>query len=122
MSAVTDLLAIGETMQDYFEGMHRGDTALLRKAFHPDACLFGYYDNAYSRITREEWIAEVEAMAKPSESGEAFDMRIVATDITGPTAVVKVVVLYVGQRYTDYLTLMQFGGAWAIINKSYHHD
>ena len=122
MSAVSEILSIGETIQIYFDGMHQGDTARLRKAFHADASLFGYYHGEFSRISLEEWMAEVEGMAKPSDSGEKFDMRIVATDITGPTATVKVALLYAGLRFTDYLTLMKFDNTWKIINKSYHHD
>lgn len=122
MSAVSEILSIGETIQIYFDGMHLGDTARLRKAFHADAFLFGYYHGEFSRTSLEEWMTEVEAMAKPSESGEAYDMKIIAMDITGPTATVKVAVLYGGLRFVDYLTMMQLGGGWQIINKSYHHD
>ena len=122
MSAVSEILSIGETIQIYFDGMHQGDTARLRKAFHADAFLFGYYHGEFSRISLEEWMAEVEGMAKPADSGEIFDMRIVAADVTGPTATVKVALLYAGLRFTDYLTLMQFDDTWKIINKSYHHD
>lgn len=122
MSAASEILFIGETIQNYFDGMHLGDTARLRKAFHAEAFLFGYYHGEFSRISLEEWMTEVEGMAKPSDSGEIFDMRIVATDVTGPTATVKVALLYAGLRFTDYLTLMQFDDTWKIINKSYHHD
>jgi protease I len=122
MSTVHEILAIGETIQKYFDGMHWGDTARLRQAFHPDAYLFGYYHGEFSRISLEEWMAEVEGMSKPVEDGEAFDMRIVATDVTGRTATVKVALLYAAMRFTDYLTLMQFDGTWKIVNKSYHHD
>jgi protease I len=61
-------------------------------------------------------------MSKPVEDGEVFDMRIVATDVTGRTATVKVALLYATMRFTDYLTLMQIEGTWRIVNKSYHHD
>jgi protease I len=122
MNNVDQVLAIGKTMQDYFDGMHFGETRRLRKAFHPDAYLFGYYHGEFSRISLEEWMTEVEATPKPSESGEVFDMRIVSMDITGRTAVVRVSLLYTGLRYTDYLSLMQFDDSWKIIHKTYHSD
>jgi protease I len=122
MSTLDEIHSIGETIEHYFYGMHTGDTARLRKAFHPDAYLFGYYHGEFSRISLEEWMAEVEAMDRPIDSGETFDMRIVAMDVTGPTATVKVALLYAGLRFTDYLTLMQFDNTWKIINKSYHHE
>lgn len=122
MSKVDKFIGIGKTLQDYFEGMHFGDTRRLRQAFHPDAYLFGYYHGEFSRISLEEWMTEVEASPKPSENGEAFDMHIVSMDVTGRTAMVRVSVLYLGPRYTDYLSMMQFGEGWKIIHKTYHSD
>ncbi len=120
--AANELVAIGRTVQSYFEGMHQGDTSRLRAVFHPDACLFGYYQGVFSRMSLDEWMTEVEGMAKPLESGEQFDMRIVATDITGRCATVKVALSYAVLRFTDYLTIMQFDDAWKIVNKACHHD
>ncbi|CAB3743594.1 nuclear transport factor 2 family protein [Paraburkholderia rhynchosiae] len=122
MDTTRELSAIGKTIQDYFDGMHLGDTKLLRMAFHPHAYLFGYYQGPFSRFSLEEWMEEVESTPKPAESGEAFDMRIVSTDVTGRVAMTKVVVLYEGLRFTDYLTLIKFEDDWKIINKAYHHE
>jgi protease I len=120
--AVNELLAINKTVQDYFEGMYYGDPARLGLAFHPQAFLFGYYHGEFSHDSLEAWMQEVLNTPKPSESGEPFDMRIVATDLTGQVAQVKVAVLYLGLRFTDYLTLVKFGDGWKIVNKAYQHD
>jgi hypothetical protein len=47
-------------------------------------------------------------------------MVIVSTDVTGPTAQVKVAELYAGVRYTGYLSLMMVDEDWKIVNKLYH--
>jgi protease I len=120
MQATSTLNSIGKTVQYYFDGMHFCDTSRLRKAFHPDAFLFGYYHGEFSRISLEDWISEVEGMDKPSETGEVFDMVIVSTDVTGPAAQVKVTELYAGVRYTGYLSLMMVDEDWKIVNKLYH--
>jgi protease I len=120
MQASSTLNSIGKTIQTYFDGMHFGDTSRLRKAFHPDAFLFGYYHGEFSRISLEDWMAEVEGMDKPSEAGEVFDMVIVSADVTGLTAQVKVAELYAGARYTAYLSLVMVGEDWKIVNKLYH--
>ncbi|AYC31532.1 nuclear transport factor 2 family protein [Pseudomonas cavernae] len=122
MQTTRDLTAIGETVHTYFEGMHLGDTARLRQAFHPQAFLFGYFNDAFCHDSLDAWMREVESTPKPAENGEPFDMRIVATDVTGRVATVKVAALYLGLRFTDYLTLAQFGERWQIVNKAYHHD
>jgi hypothetical protein len=67
----------------------------------------------------EDWMTEVEGMDKPSETGEVFDMAIVAMDATGPIAQVKATELYAGLRYTVYLSLMLIDGHWKIVNKLY---
>jgi hypothetical protein len=121
-NAAGELVSIGKTVQSYFEGMHHGDTARLRSVFHADAYLFGYFQGAFSRMSLDEWMTEVEGMAKPSDEGEPFDMIVVATDVTGRCASVKVALLYAGLRFTDYLTLLKFDDAWKIVNKAYHHD
>jgi protease I len=100
MTSYSVLDSIGKTVQSYFDGMHFGDTGRLRKAFHPDAFLFGYYHGEFSRMSFEDWMSEVEEMDKPSETGEVFDMVIVSTDVTGLTAQLKVAELYAGVRYT----------------------
>jgi protease I len=120
MQASSTLNLIDKTIQIYFDGMHFGDTSRLRKAFHPDAFLFGYYHGEFSRISLEDWMTEVEGMEKPSETGEVFDMVIVSADVTGLTAQVKVAELYAGVRYTAYLSLVMVGEDWKIVNKLYH--
>jgi hypothetical protein len=94
----------------------------LRKAFHPAACLFGHYKGTFAHIPLEDWLKAVEGRPIPAESGEAFDMRIVATDITGQVGTVKVADLYRGLRFTDYLGVARRDGQWVIVNKIFHHD
>jgi protease I len=113
------LNAISKTVHTYFDGMHFGDTGRLRSVFHPEACLFGFYHGEFSRMPLEDWMTEVEGMDKPSETGEIFDMLIVATDVSGPTAQVKAAELYAGHRYTAYLSLVLVDSGWKIVNKLY---
>jgi len=120
--SASDLELITQTVQLYFDGMYRGDIGLLRKAFHPKAHLFGYLRGAFVHISVEEWFGMVESRPVPAESGEAYDMRIVSTDVTGAVATVKVADLYQGLRFTDYLTLLKTDDNWAIVNKAFHHD
>ena len=122
MPITPDLQAISETVQEYFEGMYNRDTGRLRKAFHPTACLFGHLQGAFVHVPLDQWLGMVENRPVPAESGEAFDMRIVSTDVTGQVATVKVADLYRGLRFTDYLSLARVDGQWMIVNKTFHHD
>ena len=122
MNDAKTLPAIATAVQTYFEGMHFGDPQRLRAVVHADAFVTGYYHGDYTRQSLAEWLVEVEATKRPSESGEPFDMHIVSVDVSTQIAVVKVAVLYLGLRFTDYLTLADLDGGWRIVHKSYVHD
>jgi hypothetical protein len=47
------------------------------------ASLFGHLQGAFVHVPLDQWLGMVESRPVPSESGEAFDMRIVSTDVTG---------------------------------------
>ncbi|MBM7062894.1 nuclear transport factor 2 family protein [Pseudomonas sp. UL073] len=116
-----DLSSISATVHEYFEGMYHGDTTRLRHAFHPQAYLFGYFHGALCHDSLENWMEEVDGTPVPAKHGEPFDMRIVSVDVTPPVAVAKVDVLYLGLRFTDYLSLLQIDDRWQIVNKIYRH-
>ena len=122
MQNTSDLQAISSTVQDYFLGMYHRDTGRLRKAFHPNCVLFGYFKGTFVIIPLDKWLGMVEGRPVPAEQGEPFDMRIVSTDVTGQVATVKVVDLYLGLRFTDYLSLAKVDDRWVIVNKTFHHD
>ena len=92
------------------------------KPSHPKACLFGHLQGASVHVSLNQWIEMIESRPVPAEAGEAFDMRIVSTDVTGQVATVKVADLYRGLRFTDYLSLARVDGQWLIVNKTFHHD
>jgi hypothetical protein len=118
----TDLDLVIQTVQYYFDGMYNGDIELLKKAFHPDAFLFGYLRGDYMHFSAKDWFKVVKGRPAPSKEGEEYDMRVVSTDLTGEAATVKVADLYMGLRFTDYLTLSKIEGEWVIVNKAFHHD
>jgi hypothetical protein len=49
-------------------------------------------------------------------------MNIVSIDVTGNEAVAKVADLYLGLRFTDYLSMLNIDGNWMIVNKTFHHE
>ena len=48
-------------------------------------------------------------------------MEIVAMDVTGTAATVKVQDVYHGLRFPDSLTLGQVKDHWLIVNKTWYH-
>lgn len=109
--------AVRATVDTYLYGLKHNDVASFRKAFWPDAKLFFLKkDKSLGELTQTDWYKGFAASAGKEEEG---DLRIVAVDITGPGASVKVEELYPGSRYIDYLSLLQIQGEWKIVNKIY---
>ncbi|MGD9537295.1 MAG: nuclear transport factor 2 family protein [Alphaproteobacteria bacterium] len=118
----SEIAAITRTIDDYFKGMYKSDRALIERAFHPDAVINGHFDGAYRRRTRDGFAEFVSTVPAPEKNGVPYDMAIVAIDVAGNAAVVKVRDLYLNRYFIDYLTLLKSDGAWKIINKTYHHE
>lgn len=119
---LSDLDSIHQCVQFYFDGMYESDVEKLKKAFHSTAFLIGYYEGNLAHIPLNNWLEMIEKTPPPRDNGEAYDMKIVSVDITDNVAVVKVADLYLGLRFTDYLSLMKIEGSWRIVNKAFHHE
>lgn len=117
-----DLEQIKETVQLYFDGLYTSDSAKLNQAFHETAFITGHFKGTFVSTQRDKWTERVGKTKAPSESGEEYDMEIVSVDITGDAASVKVADLYLGFRFTDYLSLLKLDGRWQIANKIYYHQ
>ena len=85
-----EIAAITRTIEAYFQGMHQSDRNLIEGAFHPDAVICGHFDGAYRRRTRDGFAEFVSTVPAPAKNGVPFDMAIMAIDLTGDVAMVKV--------------------------------
>ena len=121
-SEKTNLEKITQTVQYYFDGMYHSDTEALKKAFDPDAFLHGYFEGQLVHLPFNAWLKQVEGRPAPSNSDEVYDMKIVSVDITENIAQVKVLDLYLGKYFTDYLSLIKVENKWVIMNKMFHHQ
>lgn len=116
-AASADDKAVREVVEHYLHGLKFNDVSSLKQAFWPEARLyFVGKDGQLGQLTQEKWYAGFAANAGKVEKG---DLRITALEVTKDIASVKVVEDYPGSRYTDYLSLVRFGGAWRIVNKVY---
>jgi hypothetical protein len=108
---------VRQTVETYLHGLKFNDVSSLKKSFYPEAKLFFVKkDGSLGQLTQEQWYKGFEASAGKEEKGE---LTIVATDITGNTASVKVREVYPTSIYTDYVSLLKVGTQWKIVNKIY---
>lgn len=105
-------------VEHYLHGLKHNDIASLKQAFWPDAKLYFVGRNGtLGQLTQADWYKSFEKSAGKEEAG---DFRITAIEVTNDIATVKVVEDWPGNsRYTDYLSLVRFDGAWKIVNKVY---
>jgi hypothetical protein len=118
----TDLEMIAQTMGMYCDGVHHGDIEKLRKAFHPSASIVGYYQGDLLYDSLGEFLDLVKGIPVPASSGEEYDKRIVSIDVTGTVATAKMAELYLGLRFTNYMSLVKVDGTWVIVSKTFHYD
>ena len=122
-SSTQDIAAITGVIMDYYDGMALNVESKLRQAFHPDCFVIGNTMGDVEWATLDAFIAVVkeEVPDDASRADANYHIDINSIDITNDAAVAKVTNKFVGEWYTDYLSLMKQGNQWVIINKLFHH-
>lgn len=111
-------VAIGQTVQRYFEGMVERDRVKLEAAFLPQARLIGYRGDTLVVTPLAEWIqaTSVGAARDPVQ----YRNKIITIRRVGKMALVEAELHWPTRYYYDYLTLLQVDGVWKIVHKSWH--
>jgi Putative lumazine-binding len=121
MTKLSDYDAISETIGLYTDGAYNADVATLRRAFHPEAQMFGYFGgNLFAGAIEKVFYPVLTGNPSPASAKEPYKSRIVRIDVTGDSAVaVLAEENFMGGNFTDYFSLLKIGGAWKIVNKTF---
>ena len=115
--------SIEQTLQDYFDGLHTSDTALLKSVFHPQAIYASATGGVLVHRTMDEYFPIVAARPSPASRHEARRDGVVSIDFAGPvTAVARVECAIGPKRFDDILTLVLLDDRWQIIAKVFHYE
>jgi hypothetical protein len=117
-----DIELIQQTVECYIDGTYHSDVEKIKKALHPNYMDIGYFEGKLVFEPLEEYLKYIKDSPTPSESGEEFDAKIVSIDVTGNAAVVKLISVALGQRSTDYLSLLNVDGNWVIVGEIYYYE
>lgn len=124
MNDTQETAAIRAVIDDYFEALYRGDTALFAAIFHPQARLFTVAKDqpagaeTVTVIDIPAYLDIVANRAAPAASGAAREEDILSLTVASPiTAHVRVQERFFTKFFTDELTLVKVNGAWKIVSK-----
>lgn len=110
--------AVRIPLENYLKGHATGDSTYFKKAFHPEAKLFWIRDGKFTQRTSASYISG--ASGKPADDEAQRKRSIASIDITGNTAVAKIILDYPNALLTDYMSLLKVDGEWKIVNKIFN--
>ena len=115
--------AVIAVLKDYFEGLYRSDTQILRRIFHPAALYASATDGVLLTLRMDEYFPIVDKRPSPASRSEGRTDRILAIEFVGPvTALARVECSILPKHFTDLLTLILIDGRWQIISKVFHFE
>lgn len=104
-------------LDQYFQGVYRGDIAQLRAVFHPDAQLFGEIRGQRYHKRLDDYLDVVSSRKSPQDLEEPFLMKPVTVEVMHNIAFAKAQCPMLGFNYVDYLSFARTEGTWRIVSK-----
>ena len=116
-----DKQKIEEGVQLYFDSMYESSAEKVRQAFHENAMITGYMETGLAEMTVDQFAKFVEEQQpSPKEKGDEILLEIIACDIAGETACVRVRDGYIGHVFVDTLSFFKKDDEWRMYNKLFH--
>jgi hypothetical protein len=112
-----EVAAVIDGARAYYDGSIAADEKLLRDTFHPRACIVGNNHGQLEWQTLDEYIAECK---EGKDDSAPYEWRIVGLSIDGDTALIRIRDLFMGDWYSDDLSMLRVDGTWRIVHKTWH--
>ncbi|NIB40764.1 nuclear transport factor 2 family protein [Pseudomaricurvus alkylphenolicus] len=110
-----DRTYITQMIEQYLEGLYRGDTEMLNVLFSAECVL----KTPGVRRTMTAWLQDVATRSKPKDIGHSRQEGVIALDIEGDQAMAKVECSLPSGHFLDYLGFLREESGWKIVNKMY---
>lgn len=99
--------SIRETIQNYVEGYLRADGSQLARAFHPETRLHTSSEQGkLERTEMPDWLSSL-AARKATGDIRTGEYEIAFVDVSGDSAVAKVILRLPKLQFTDYLSFLR---------------
>ncbi len=110
LKAQDDIL-VKECLNNYLDGITKGDTARLGRAFHNQAMLRTI--NASTGKMLEFPVKTF--ISRTPQGGVQAKPKIISYSLIGQAAVASIELAFTDFKYVDYLSLLKFGNDWKIV-------
>ncbi|TML20371.1 MAG: nuclear transport factor 2 family protein [Actinobacteria bacterium] len=122
MSTVTaDNRTVTGTMQLYIDGVAKGDTAKLERAFHQDARMYGSVDGQRFDIPISDMIAMAASQPADVDGSYRATIRTVEEEKDAAIAILEEDGFWGALSFVDFFSLANIDGSWKIVNKTFAH-
>ena len=118
---MNDKEQIENVIQLYVDSMDESDPDKVKQAFHTNAKVVGYLHGDFMEMSVNDFAHFVASQQpSPKEKGEEVEYEILASEVEGTTASVKVRDKYLGITFLDILSFIKIDSDWKIYNKLFH--
>jgi hypothetical protein len=122
VSAMSAFEEVVQVLNQYLEGLHTSDTAILRRVFHSEAHYYCATDGTLLHLDMDRYFPIVDRRPSPASQGHARAERILGIEFAGPvTAFAKLECSIPPKFFTDFLTLVKLDGRWQIVAKVFEY-
>ena len=112
---------IGNVVQLYIDSMDLSDPNKVKQVFHSNAKIVGYLHGDFMQMSSDDFADFVASQQPPpKEKGENVIFEILACEVEGTTAFVKVRDKYLGITFLDTLSFIKEEGNWQIYTKLFN--
>lgn len=119
MSDVATLNAVRAVVEQYIDGSRRGDAALLRSIFHPNAVMVGWLNGKLLDGSPEMFFQMADGHPQPA----SYQATVADVRVTGRSATATLVEQgFAGLDFVDCFHLIEADGKWRICAKLFSHS
>ena len=120
MPSPNDYASVRTVIESYIEGSYNADTDLLKRCFHPDALMSGYYRGDLEIGSPQTFFDQLDSEPSSKSSGEDYRAEISFIHIAGGMASAGVVEdNLLGTNYVNHFHLLKIDDQWSIVSKIY---
>ena len=112
---------IGNVVHLYIDSMDLSDPNKVKQVFHSNAKIVGYLHGDFMQMSSDDFADFVASQQPPpKEKGENVVFEILACEVEGTTAFVKLRDKYLGITFLDTLSFIKEGDNWQIYTKLFN--